>query len=257
MAGGLLAGAALGAAALATTTQNIAGALAGIIGGSTASFYLLNPAGIPFEPLPDLVPGITPLRVTYDMIDQEQAVFEYDVTEHVVQSLGDISSNIRARLKSVTVVGTFSGVPPLTPTPIAAFEPDGPVSFFLPPAPSAAVRLDLLRAAHLQAIADKKRPIMMVTPRVSLPMALITSVQQTWSPPLGESLTVAVTVRELKLVFPLAAPAVAPDYSAQLPGNNAAVGGGQSATTEFTGTLAPSSVPGGAPTSPRVVGVAP
>jgi len=198
-------------------------ALLGLIGRSTASFFALDPTGTtPIQILPDLVPGVTPLRITFDLIDQETFTEEWDATENSLQDFTDVASNLRRRLRSLSITGTLSGVAqslasgvPPVPTPIG-------------------LRLDLIRVAALSQLAGRRRPVACVTPRVSLPKAFITSISRPWSPDNGESTIVTVTLREARIVSPITADAIAPDFGAQVPGNNTAVGGGQQAGTPVT-----------------------
>lgn len=209
--------------------------LGGIVGATTASFFKLTPVGVPFEPLPDLVPGVTPLRITFDMIDGQSESIDFDVTEHAVQSFLDITSNIHERLDTMTITGTLGATPPLLPVP-----------FSTPPVPGSFARLDLLRVENLKALARQKQPIMVVTPIVGFASCAIVNITPQWSPAIGESMTVAITVKEIRIVSPLAGPLVA-DYPAQEPGNNAASGGGQSATTATSTDYAPGAVDGLSP----------
>jgi len=206
---------------MASVLQNPA--LLGLIGRSTASFFALDPTGTtPIEVLPDLVPGVTPLRITFDLIDQESFVEEWDVTENSLQDFTDITSNIRRRLRSLSITGTLSSTPP------------GP-AFGVPPPPTpAGLRVDLIRAQALSQLAARRRPVAVVTPRVSLPRAVFTSISRPWSPDNGQSTIITVTLREARIVSPITADAISPDFGAQVPGNNQATGGGQQAGTEVT-----------------------
>lgn len=211
-------------------------ALGGNLGAFRASIFRLDPFGVvPLEPLPDIVPGVTPLRVTLDMVDGEQAVYDYDVTEHAIQALADVTANVRKRLETITITGTLGATLPMVPGAAA-------------PAFGSFTRMDLLRARNLKAIADARAMVMVVTPRVSLARAFITSIQQSWSPSDGESTIVTVSFREARLVSPVIGVSLAPDFPAQPPGNSAAVGGGQSVVTPINTTATASSTPGVAPT---------
>lgn len=215
--------------------------LGGNLGAFTASFFRLDPFGVAaLEPLPDIVPGATPLRITFDMVDGETASWEYDVTEHAIMALADVTANVRKRLEQITITGTLGGTPPLTPLPAA-------------PVPGSFARLDLVRLRNLKAMADSRSMVMVVTPRIALARAFITSIQHNWSPQNAESTMLTVTVREARLVTPLIGAALATDFPAQVPGNNAATGGGQSVAAPANVTATASSTPGVAPT----IGAAP
>jgi hypothetical protein len=204
---------------------------------STVQVFRLDPiAGVPLEPLLDIVPGITPLRVTFDRVDQETFTAEYDVTEHAIQDLTDVQSHVHRRPKTLQVVGTLGASPPL----VAALPA-------VPVPPGGLARLDTLRVANLQAMADSLLPVMVTSPRGSLARAFIQSVQQQWSPQNGESLTVSMAFVEAKIASPLVG-TLSPDYPAQAPGNNAASGGGQSAAKPVGATATPSDTTGVPPT---------
>lgn len=216
--------------------------LGGNLGAFTASVFKLDPTGtVPLEPILDLVPGFSPLRVTFDMVDSESISYEYEVTEHAIQDFLDISSNIRKRLEQVTITGTMGATPPfvlgsvITPPVVGSFQ-----------------RLDLIRARNLKALADARAPVMLVTPRVGLAKCIITSIQQNWTPAAAESTSMTLTFREARLVSPLTGDLLAPDFPSQTPGNNAAEGGGVGTTATATESATASTTTGVPPT----VGVA-
>ena len=215
--------------------------LGGMLGAFTASFYVLDPTGnVPIEPLLDLIPGYSPLRVTFDMVDSESVTLSYDTTEHSIQDFLDVTSNIRKRLRSMTISGTLGATPPLT--------------LGGPPAPvlGGVTRLDLIRLAHLEMIADQRRPIMAITPRYGLERAAITSVARNWTPGHGESMACTVTLKEIRLVSPITGDLVSPNYGGQTPGNNAPSGGGEASTTP-AGETATASDTTGVPPTPDVI----
>lgn len=217
--------------------------LGGNLGATTASFFRLDPLGVAaLEPLIDLVPGLTPLRVTLDMVDSESATYQYDVTEHPIQSFLDVTTNVYKRLERITITGTLGATPPLVtfpPTPIPG-PPSGGAIIPPPPVPGSFLRLDLLRIRNLKAIADARAPIMVVTPRLGLAKAFIESIVPNWNPNLAESSTVSITVKEARLVNPLTGgELIAPDFPSQEPGNNAETGGGQSQTSSISESATP------------------
>lgn len=217
------------------TIEAFASALEGNLATYTASIYRLDALGIaPIEPIVDLVPGYSPLRVTFDMVDQESATYDYDVTEHSIQSAVDISSNVRKRLESITITGTLAATGPLLP-------------LVQQPAFAGVTRLDRRRVRNLKAIADAKSLVMVVTPRIGLAKAVITQITDPWTPDQGESSMVTISVRQVRLVSPITGDLIAPDYPAQEAGNNVRSGGGQSATTAVNQTATPSATTGVAP----------
>ena len=209
-------------------------ALLGLIGRSTASFFALDPTGTtPIQILPDLVPGVTPLRITFDLIDQESFTEEWDVTENSLQDFSDTISNLRRRLKTLSITGTISGI--AQALPIGVPPPPIPPGF----------RPDFIRASALSQLAARRRPVACVTPRVSLPRAFITSISRPWSPDNGQSTIITVSLKEARIVSPITIDSVAPDFAGQIPGNNTATGGGQQAgSAVVTQTVQPSGTPG-------------
>ena len=189
--------------------------LAGWLGGETASFFQLDPTGTtPVEPVADIVPGVTPFRITVDVVESEQQSRRYRTTRNAIQDFGDATSNNYAELVQVTIQGTLSAVGPLSVAVGAAFNPGA--------------RLDLLRMANLEALADRRRPIMFVSPRISMAKAFIVGLDRIWTPDHGESTGVSITLLEARIVSPLEVAAI-PDVDSLEPGNNAAQGGGDGA----------------------------
>jgi hypothetical protein len=210
--------------------------MGGNLGANTCSVLKLDPTGsIPREPLLDLIPGLTPLRVTLDMVDSESASFDYDVTTHSIQSTLDVTSNVHKRLRGLTITGTLGATLPLLPV-------------IPPPVPGSLLRLDLVRLKSLVDMADERALVMVVTPRVALARAFFTKITQNWSPSNAESTSVTLTFIQARIVSPLTGDLVAPDYPAQEPGNNAATDGGQSSTSSAGTSATPSPTVGVAPT---------
>lgn len=230
-------------------------------GAFTASVFALDPtARIPLEPLFDFIPGLTPLRVTFDLVNSESIVLEYSITEHVIQgnlagTPTEITAHIRKSLETLTITGTLAGQfqPTITPQipglpTIQATPPIAPGSPFqpsMPPQPPVLVRLDLLRFENLKAIADARRPVMVVTPRFTLIPAGIASLNPTWSNDMGEKMLITMTFREVRIVSPLAIQSG--DFAAMASGNNADSSGGAAPQT-VNAKLTPSDAPGVAPT---------
>lgn len=216
--------------------------LGGVLGAFTVSIFKLEELFglvIPIEPLLDFVPGVSPLRVTFDMIDNEQIQHEYVVTDHPLQDVGDATVNVHRRLRKLTVSGKLSAQ--LAQSPVIPLP--------LPPIPNplGILRIDLIRLQNLQNLADQRQPVMVVTPRYSMAKALIESIQREWGPSDGESANCTVTFKEARIIAPTFGAPLSSDFSAQVPGNNAAVGGGQAPSAVSGVSAAPSPVPGGAP----------
>jgi len=211
--------------------------LQGILGAKTASFYRLDPTGtIPIEPVADLRPAFTPNRVTLDMVDAEDLSRSYQVTTNALQDFTSATSNVHRDLIRLTVSGTLISSINL---PLI-----GSVGF-------AGLRFDFLKFSNLETIADRREPIMVVTPRVSMAKAFIESVSRSWTPDLGENTLVTVSLVEARIVNPLSADAAVPDVFGSNTGNNAiAAAGAQSPTPVQTQAVTPGQAFG---VSPEVV----
>jgi hypothetical protein len=211
--------------------------LGGVLGASTCSVFRLDPltGTVPLEPLLDIVPGVTPMRVTLDMIDDESVEHVYALTTHPLQDVADAVSNVHRDLEKMTIQGTMSSNIPI-PIPLFPLE--------AVPNPLGFLRIDLIKLRNLRAMAKDRQPVMVVTPRYALARALIGRIHAPWRPEMGESTQVTIEFTECRIVAPSVGPPLKADYSAQLPGNNAATGGGQAATSSAPSSLAPSATPG-------------
>lgn len=158
---------------------------AGVISLFTASFYKLDPTGrVPIEPLADVVPSVTPNRVALDMVDQENHVQNYTVTRNVLQDFQDTTPNVHREPIEATITGTLTAVGPVMQVPTFGF------------------RFDLLRIWQLEQMAEKRRPIMVVSPRISLASAFISSISRPWTPRDGRSTVVTVNLVEARIISP-------------------------------------------------------
>lgn len=228
-----------------------------ILGGTTITVYRLDPVAFiaPIEPLLDIIPGLTPFRVTGDMVDSEQKTNNYDVTQHPIQFGSPLTSHVRKRLKQMVVTTTLGATMPLLPTasilpfgaaavpapPLGGVVPVGGEIFLptQPPVPGSAFRLDLLRLRNLEALGDLLQPVMVVTPRHQLPRAFMQVIADNWTPELG--LSTQVTINFLEANIATIIPQI-PSDQGLTPGGNQEVGAGTSATKPVEGTATPSGV---------------
>lgn len=186
----------------------------GVLGIQTCSIFRLDPTGtVPIEPVIDIVPGISPFRVTLDAIDQETYRQSYRVTRNTLQDFSDTTSNVYKELAVLTVTGVFAAGGPIAAIGIGT----GLVGL---------ARLDLQRANYLRKIADAREPVMVVTPHHGLARAFIEDLPTSWSPADGRSIPVSITVIEARVLGPGAITAFA-DADSLATGNNASTGGGQ------------------------------
>jgi hypothetical protein len=195
---------------------NPTGGLAGALGSQTCSIYALDPSGTTaMEPVADIVPGVSPLRITIDTIDSENYQVNYRVTQHTLQDLTDTTSHVYRELIKLTVVGVFGAA--------------GPMGIGSGIAPSSGLarlaRLDLLRYRNLKNLADQRRPVMVVTPRCSLARCFITGIPSNWTPSDGDSLPITLSFTEAR-VMRSESIAAFQDVDSLATGNNASTGGG-------------------------------
>lgn len=190
---------------------------AGQLGIVTCSVFRLDPTGtVPVEPVVDIVPGVTPFRVTIDVITQEQKTSNYRVTRNTLQDMTDTTPNNHRELEVINVSGVLSSMGPLT---VAGGPPPATFGF----------RLDLQRINNLERLAAERRPVMVVTPRVSLASAFITSISRPWTPANGESTPVTITFMETRVLGVGQAIAALADTDSLAAGNTASTGGGTQA----------------------------
>lgn len=218
---------------------NLTGGWSGALGSQTCSIYALDPSGTTaIEPVADIVPGITPFRVTLDTIDSEQFQVQYRVTRHTLQDLTDTTSNVYKELLVLTVSGVFAA--------------GGPVGIGIGTAPSTGLRrlarFDLIRFANLKRIADQRKPVMVITPRHSMARAFIFGLPTSWSPTDGDSLPITISFLEARVMRSESIAAFA-DVDSMATGNNASTGGGTGGTagTDSFGLAAGQGVPPLAP----------
>jgi hypothetical protein len=158
------------------------------------------------------------------MIDSEDVQRNYLVTSNALQDFSNAQSNIHRDLIRHTYSGTLvSGVD------IALIGSVGAGGI---PGFGAGIRADLLKIENLENLADRREPIMVVSPRVSLAKAFIESISRNWSPDLGDNTFVTVTVVEARIVNPLIADAVIPDVENSATGNNSVTEAGSQSPTE-------------------------
>ena len=190
--------------------------LAGALGLTKATIFRLDPTGTkPIAPIGALVTRADPDRVSLDVVDQESIDHLYSVTSNPLQDFSAATSNVTRELVRMTLSGLLVSSIDL---PIV-----GSVGF-------AGLRTDLGRFDQLRRLADARQPVMVITPRFSLPRAFIEGLSRSWSPQDGESVPITVSFVEARIVSTLAAQNVLPDVGASETGNNRRTDqGGQSA----------------------------
>ena len=213
-------------------------ALGGALVVNSGAVFLLDRLGnVPIEPLPSIVPGVTPSRSTWDVVQSENYARNYRVTTNAIQSANDTTTHVVPELRTLTIDGLITNDLSLqfgTGVPIVP-----------------GTRLDVFRAYQFEELAKKRALVMVVTPRVTLHRAFITGIQRPWSPADGESTRIAISFIEARLVSPLAGADVLPDDPAFENGNLRDTGGGGQAG-QNVGTV--NAQPAGPGAPPLLVG---
>lgn len=181
--------------------------LAGLIGSRTAAFFRLDPTGtVPIELVADLVPALTPNRITLDVVDTEDYQKTFLVTNNALQDFTSAQSNIHRELERMTITGTLVSsidIPVLGSVGLGGF-----------------LRSDLRKMENLEALADRREPIMVVTPRRGFPKAFIESLGTSWNPATGENTLATISIIEARIVNPLLAASAVLDVEGSYTGNN-------------------------------------
>lgn len=209
------------------------GGMAGMLAIHTASFFRLDPTlSVPIEPIADIVPGTTPYRQTLDMIDRDEMNRTWRVTQRPIQNAVNVTPHRQRQLKVFSISGVITNAPmPLTPAQ--------------PPRPF--VRTDQLRLSFLERIAETEEPIMVCTPRGSLPLAWITVLRTPWQPSDGRSTPVQIVVQECRIARPFTTGATK-DLDSLEAGNTTAESMGEQTGTTVEGTVTEAPVTQAAPT---------
>ena len=194
--------------------------LGGILGVRNASFFRLDPlTATPIAPLGDLIAPFFPDKMSLDVVDSEDYERAYSVTDNPLQDFTSASSNVHKELERVTVSGTL----------VSSIDLGLLGSVGLP-----LLRADLVKVSNLEVIADKREPILLVSPRVSMAKCFIESIIRSWSPDLGDNTNLTITLVEARIVNPLTAEATVPDVAGSFTGNNAAAAVGTQAAAPVT-----------------------
>lgn len=193
--------------------------LGGNLGLRTGSFFRLDPTGTtPVEPLIDLIPALTGRRITLDIIQSEDYEISFLITKNALQDLTSAQSNDHQELKRITVSG------------IAISSIDlgivGSVGVAGVPGFGGGLRADLIKADNLIRLAERREPIMYVSPRIDMAKAFIENITQSWTPTLGDNTVLTISLVEARIVNPLIGVSTDPDLAASATGNNAPANAG-------------------------------
>jgi hypothetical protein len=174
------------------------------------------------------------------MIDQEDFDLSFLVTENALQDFSSAQSNIHQNLDRMTVSGTLISSINL---PLL-----GSVGTAGIPGFGGGQRLDLTKYENLKELARRRRPIMVVTPRESMPKAFIGRISKSWNPATGDNTIITVDLVEARIVNPLLSSSAIPDVANSATGNNA---------TTQAGTQSPNPVESQNISQGSTVGVSP
>lgn len=215
----------------------------GSTGTRTTTIFKLSANGVTaVSALLDVGLALDDDRAAFDVVSSESFSANYDVTVNPLQDLSNAQSNIHAAPKQITVSGLL----------INSLDLPMVGSIGLPAIPgfsgAPGVRLDLARLKTLQAIADSREPVMVVTPRHSLAKASILSLESSWEPGDGESIRVSITLQEFRVVTPKSAVGALADVANSATGNNRVTDVGAQSSTTVTALPETVITPGTAPT---------
>ena len=212
--------------------------LGGNLGVRNAVIYRLNRIGnSPVATIAELANPFSANKVGLDVVDSEAFSRAYTVTTNPLQDFTSATSNVHKDLMRITLSGTL----------ISSIDVPFVGSIGVPGIPGGfggGLRADLLKIRTLEAIADERRPVMIVSPRVSLASAFIESVDTNWSPDVGENTQVSISFVEARIVSPLLAQNVPQDVGALANGNADVSSLGGQAPKAIGATASASNVPG-------------
>ena len=212
----------------------------GLVGIQGLSIYRLIPPlyQVPIEPVLDLVPGITPFRITADVIQASSMSRAFRVTRKRLQDFSDVTTHVQEELKTLQADVLLNA---------------GGLNLSLPGIPNfpntalvRLARLDLMRFAYLDQMAARREPVLAITPQFSI-TGFIEALTPQWGNIDGWSLRVGISIVESRIVGPSLASSV-PDVDALSTGGN---GSAQSGTSSGTSTVSVE------PTSPAAPGISP
>jgi len=210
----------------------------GNLGVRNAVIYRLNRVGnSPVATIAELANPFSANKVGLDVVDSEAFSRAYTVTTNPLQDFTSATSNVHKDLMRITLSGTL----------ISSIDVPFIGSIGVPGIPGGfggGLRADLLKIRTLEAIADERRPVMIVSPRVSLARAFIESVDTNWSPDVGENTQVSISFVEARIVSPLLAENVPQDVGALANGNADVSSLGGQAPKSIGATASSSNVPG-------------
>lgn len=234
-------------------------AFGGTVSVRTGTFYRLNRSGTqPIAAVGDITEPTAaerPNKVQLDMVDSESESNTFNVTQEALQDFTDATSNVSRTPQVITLSGTLTSVTPLDSlnliTQALDFTTPAVVELIQDPD-----RRDLVIYAALLALANRREPIMYVSPRVSMPRAFIASLDRDWNPETGDNTMVSVSLVEARIVQPLIAQETLLDVAAMNTGNNTIEEDGRQSGTPVTTTVVTQpTIVGGVPTFAGSVGV--
>ncbi len=218
--------------------------LEAISGPTTATIYKLDPTGLlPVEPLIDLVPAVSPNRQSIDIVASSTYIEAFRVTRNPIQSGFDVTSHVKKELATLKIQGVISGAPILAIAGAigailgaANAASDGAIvesgaqalGAVIPGFP--APRRDIMQLQMLRLLAGNRKPVMVVTPDLTLPRALITRIQRVNGPSVGVGTEVSIDFVEARIIAPQFVDAVL-DLDEVLGGKTSTTNAGGQATS--------------------------
>jgi hypothetical protein len=160
-----------------------------------------------------------------DIIDTEDIESTYLVTTNALQDFTSAQSNIHKELDRMTLTGTLISSIDI---PLV-----GSVGLGGIPGLGGGLRADLLKIENLEVLANRREPVMVLTPRKNFPKAFIESIVRSWSPDVGDNTLVTISIVEARIVNPLLAASLLQDVAASNTGNNSVTSAGAQSPVEI------------------------
>ncbi len=201
--------------------------LGGILGIRQGTIYELDETGtVPIASLGELINPYDKEKFGMDVTESEDFQTSYTVTTHALQDFSDATTNVHKELQRVTVSGIVSAT--LDIYLVGSAGVPGVPGF------GGGFRGDLIKLENLRRIADRREPVMYVSPRRSLAAALIEDIGESWTSESGEMTQVTFSLVEARIVNPLAANEAIPDVANSATGNNEIAAQGRQAVKNIT-----------------------
>jgi len=172
---------------------------AGVKNSKRVGIYRLDPTlSTPLQPVfLDLIPTSfpSPLAVQFDLAQTISRTTRYTITENQVLGFRTITNNAHKELQRASVSGI------LDPFPIGVGGGVVEQTLLTPPS-FGIVRKDLIVKDILYRLADRRKPMLVVTPDWTMPRAFIESITETQNDGDGEVTRLSIEFIEARVIIP-------------------------------------------------------